>query len=395
MVFGDISSLCEIEIVKPVCHEEHAVNNIFYLEIRPCQFIVEIILFLLYLFGVVPPVPGLKFKLPAFLVYYLLLGRDFGFGNRKGRFPYLYKEIKNPFGSFCHVPLESKISIASVAEQISPVEPEPRDPGNNLLIVVSIVIITLHEVRRENLLPQFPVFRVFQEGFHYRILDSECPFSFLIHLFGSRGGLGYNAFGKPCQILFLVDEQCEVVGLSKKILTEFYSQERHLFIYLPQFVLVGGRQFGATPYKSLVGVVEDFLFLVGQIEFVHILKHRFNPEEKGIVEVDVIPVLGEQGSHFHVDCLKRIVGVGRVESPEYTAYLREQRSAVFKLLYRVFESSLLFACHYLPYYSLLFFKGFQVRGLVMFRPYLFKGRNAKGCFKFIQKRIVAFFLPVT
>src|SRR5690606_25427141 len=118
MIFRDVVPLCEIEPVKPVGDIEHSVYHIVYLKIWSGKFIIQIIFLLFDLFSIIPPVPGLKSELASFTLDYLLLCSSLSLCHRKCSIPYLFKEIKYPFRSFCHIALKHKIGITVISEKL-------------------------------------------------------------------------------------------------------------------------------------------------------------------------------------------------------------------------------------------------------------------------------------
>ena len=159
------------------------------------------------------------------------------------------------------------------------------------LLSYCIVIVAFHEITGEKLFPQVTALRILKKRGHAGNLEGKYPFPFKIQRFCHRCCLCNNSFRQSGKIFLLIQNKFETIGFGKQVLSELDLKPGKFLIDTAEFFLVSGREGCAASYKIFVGILKQFLFLISKLKFFPVVINRFYPPEKGVVEVNIVPVV--------------------------------------------------------------------------------------------------------
>ena len=312
----DTGDLLELQPVELIAEGEDPLLDVVQLKVGPQLLLFEGVLLFANLLGIVPPVPGGDSEAPLLAVYDGLHLLDLFLRLGDGVLPEPLQKGFDVPGGLGHVRFQDEIGEGGFPEELRPLPTQDDDLLDDLLVVAAVAVIAPHEVGPVHLLSQFPVLGVGQEGDQRRNLNVEGPLVLLSHPLGPVGGLLEKVLGKAGQALFVVDEQCEPVGLGQEVVGKLEGEEGEFPVdpsdsLLPLFV-----EKRAVTNEALVGVFQQEELLRCQLQAPPFVVDALDPGEEFLIQLDVRIVGAQERRALLGDPLKFRARVGPLQGPE-------------------------------------------------------------------------------
>jgi hypothetical protein len=187
---------------------------------------VEIVFGFAKLLGIEPPVPGGELKIAAFALDHRLQLVPFPLGAGQSRFPEFVEQFVHPGGGFCHVLFQHEIRVGRVAQQFRPLDAQGRHAGRQVPVVEVIAAAAQIHVRRIEFLAQIAALRELEKRRPTGPLQRKSPLARVALGRGRSGGGIADGRGQSGQVLFVLDQQGNGVGLLQQIVAELRGKQR-------------------------------------------------------------------------------------------------------------------------------------------------------------------------
>ena len=312
----------EIQAVKLVGEHEHALLDVFELQIGLHDLVVERIFLVLVFFVVIAPVPRHQLALEAqrsgIVADHpvILVGIGFGLAEQ------LVEECRDGRSILGHAAFEHVIRVALVTQQVGDLQAQVGDLLHDLRVVVLAAQRT-RIVGAPELLLQGAVRRIGHERHIARRLQRHGP-----TLLAARLGVGGHTLPDECgqfgNDLRIGNVDRKGVGCGQRVLAELQGRGRQLGGILAVKLLIGVRKGGAVAGEALVGVFQQFPVLFRKTA-AGFLVNRLHAGEKLRIERNVVRQLGELGLNAQRDLLHLVRGRGFEQVVENTRNAVEQR----------------------------------------------------------------------
>ena len=317
----------EIQAVKLVGEHEHALLDVFELQIGLHDLVVERIFLVLVFFAVIAPVPRheLAFEPERSGIVgdglIVLVGIGLGLGEQ------LVEEGHDRRGVLGHAAFEHVVGIAFIAQQVGDLQAQVGNLFDDRRIVV-LAAQCARIVGTPEFLLERTVRRIGQERHIARCLQRHRP-----ALFTARLGIGCHTllhevrqFGHDLRV---GDVDREGIGRSQGVLAELERRGRQLGRILAVELLVRVGQGGPVACETLIGILEQLLVLFREAAAGFPVDGLHAGEELG-VERDVVRQFGQLGLHAQCDLLHFVGRVRFEQVEENTRNTIQQRTVALQ-----------------------------------------------------------------
>ena len=286
----------EGDTVEPVGQKEDAALHVFEREIGAQRLVVERVVAAAHLLGIVPPVPRLEGRIGVVGAQHLFHSRQLLLRPIERRRPYLVQQRIDRSGRRGHLVGSHVVGEGIVPQQVRLLGAQTDVVVHQRLVVVFVAMVAAVEVGGVELLAQFAVLGIAQEGQHTGFVEREkigfVAESRSLRLLPRRFAHGV---GQPLQAVGR-QLQPERIVLVEQVVAVLHRQPRQIAVDLFEPALARLVQQGARPDEPAVELLRQPPLLGRERQRLAPVVDSLDPPEQPFVHADLVG-MGRQQRH--------------------------------------------------------------------------------------------------